>query len=50
MYLAEVQVIEHIHVDADNMEDAFEKAAQEVADLYDTDVAQVNVAFVKEVK
>lgn len=50
MYLAEVNIVEHINVDAESMEEAFEVAADEVAKAYDVDRTQVSVSFVKEVK
>jgi len=50
MYMAEANVVEHIHVDAESMEDAFEKAADEISKIYDVDRSQVNVSFVKEIQ
>lgn len=50
MYLAEVNVVEHINVEADTMEEAFEVAADEVSKMYDVDRTMVSVQFVKEVK
>lgn len=49
MYMAEVTVTEHFHIDAETLEEAFDKAAKEAADVFDVDLHQVSVNFAKEV-
>lgn len=47
-YQAEFTVTDQVIIDAESMEDAFDVAAAEAANIYDVDAFQVDVRFVKE--
>lgn len=47
-YQAEFTVTDQVIIDADSLEEAFEKAAEEAAIIYDVDGFQIDVRFAKE--
>jgi hypothetical protein len=50
IYNVEIDIVDHIQVEAETMEEAWDEALQTAVKIYDVDPSMVTVGLTKEVK